>query len=52
MEKPNKKNSRKKTSLPSGTLPCCNLPVIPDRQLNNITDPDRKYLIRYIEKNG
>ena len=46
----NKINSCKTTSLQSGIKPCCNLPIIPDRQLYNIVDPDREFLIRYIEK--
>ena len=32
--------------------PCCSLPVIPDRPLEDNIDPNREFLIRYIEKNG
>ena len=31
-------------------VPCCSLPVIPDRHLNDNIDPKREFLIRYIEK--
>jgi len=30
--------------------PCCSLPVIPDRHLDDNLDPNREFLIRYIEK--
>ena len=44
-----KPNNKRKIAR-SNTIPCCNLPIIPDRFLNNITDPNRELLIRYIEK--
>lgn len=31
-------------------LPCCGLPIVPDRQLDANIDPNRESLIRYIEK--
>lgn len=54
MTKPNSKKSAdyKKALAPSRTTLCCNLPIIPDRYLNNTIDPNREFLIRYIEKNG
>lgn len=45
-----KPNSKKKIPPPSSTVPCCNLPVIPDRYLNNTIGLNRELLIRYIEK--
>ncbi len=44
----NKLHDNKK--ILSKKIPCCSLPVIPDRYLNDNLDPKREFLIRYIEK--
>ena len=41
--------SKTRLTLPN-IKPCCNLPIIPNRFLNNSIDPNREFLIRYIEK--
>ena len=45
-----KPGNKKKAPQLSSSLPCCNLPTIPDRHLSNSISPNREFLIRYIEK--